>query len=99
LKKEEAKKDGSTYNRSLKMKIEEKIEKYFAIKEGKFSWADTDEVAKKMGAKYKSGQKTLFANIYVFKNIDSLQAFSDVMKKKFMNFKADPDGLEVKVWF
>lgn len=80
------------------MKIEEKIEKY--LKEGHLSWSDTDEVAKKYHAEYKKGQeKGKYHNTWVFKNIDNLQAFSDEMKKKFMNFKADPKGLEVKVWF
>jgi hypothetical protein len=81
------------------MKIEEKIEKY--LKEGHLSWSDTDDVVKKLGGKYKEGQEKGkgYHNTYVFKNIDNLQAFSDVMKKKFMTFKADPDGLEVKVWF
>jgi len=94
------------------MKTEEKID--MILNEGQLSWADTDDLAKKLNAKYSDLKKekvmlhsknsasvnqNVFHMTYVFKNIKELQHFSDVMKKRFMNFKADPDGLEVKVWF
>lgn len=76
------------------------VEKYLG--EAKLSWANTDKIAKKYKGEYKKNQdkeKGKPWNTYSFKDEDNYQSFVSEMQKNYMNFKANKDSLEVKVWF